>query len=183
MTPVLRDDELRLVTLTLLHERPREFTELREALRERLGGNYNVAGSVLSRLLHDLERDGSVTPSHGATKLLYATTLQGEAEVRSRTDDATRITGAADSVRARADAVRTSAAEARDTLRATLTPALERGELTQRLDAAAQSFRQQLRAAARTADETGRLTPELVARVEAEILGAQARIREELDGA
>lgn len=200
MAPILLDDELRLVTLTLLHERPREFTELREALRVRFGGDYNVASSVLSRLLHDLERDGSVTLSHGATNL-YSTTIQGEAEVTARVEESARITGGGESVRARADAVRLGAAAARDELRASLAQRVERepepkrsesepkpprdlrfarGELAQRVEAVAQRFRMQVRAFAREADASGRLTPETVASIESQILELQNRITDEL---
>ncbi|MFD2757320.1 hypothetical protein [Gulosibacter faecalis] len=217
MTGILRDDELRLVVLALLGERPREFTQVRDALRERLGAGseegpgYEVAGSALSRLLHDLVAGGAVARTTGATAL-YSTTSVGDAEVARRSAEVAALLASDDSVRSRAAAARQELAAARAALRDDLTERVHRGQaafraldatdarhsptasappnteaqpnpsrdLVQRVDAVTQTLRLAVRAETRRAAEAGTLTPEAVARIEADVLALRARMLNEL---
>ncbi len=71
--------ELRLVVLTLIHERPRHGYDLMKAIEERMGGSYSPSPGVMYPTLSWLE-DGGYTSvdTEGAGRKSYRITPEGE---------------------------------------------------------------------------------------------------------
>jgi len=72
--------ELRLVVLTLIHERPRHGYELMKAIEERMAGSYSPSPGVMYPTLSWLEDGGyTIVDTEGAGRKRYRITPDGEA--------------------------------------------------------------------------------------------------------
>ncbi|QTE30302.1 PadR family transcriptional regulator [Pengzhenrongella sicca] len=126
MAQVFAHGQLRLYLLSLLESGPKLGYELIVALSDRFGGTYRPsAGTVYPRLAR-LEEEGLVRRSDERRKGEYALTDAGRAEIEARRGDLAALEeGLAETVRARAQAVRADVRGSMSGLRAHLAAAAQ----------------------------------------------------------
>ncbi|HEY5515665.1 MAG TPA: PadR family transcriptional regulator [Pengzhenrongella sp.] len=126
MAPVFAHGQLRLYLLSLLESGPKLGYELIIALSDRFGGTYRPSpGTVYPRLAR-LEEEGLVRRSDEGRKGTYALTDAGRREVAARSADLAALEeGLAETVRARAEQVRSDVRGSMAGLRADLAAAAQ----------------------------------------------------------
>ncbi|WP_125776815.1 PadR family transcriptional regulator [Antribacter gilvus] len=126
MPPVFAHGELRLYLLALLVAGPRHGYELMTELAERFGGTYRPSAGTIYPRLARLEEEGLVLRSDTGRRTTYELTPQGRAEVAARWEDIRRLeSSVAETVRARADALRADIMSTMNGLRAELAAAAQ----------------------------------------------------------
>lgn len=177
MASVFAHGELRLYLLALLESGPKHGYELMTELSDRFGGTYRPSAGTIYPRLARLEEEGLVRRSDEARKSTYELTPAGRAEVMARQADVAALEdGIAQTVRTRAQALRTdiegsmqglraelaaAAQEARVRPRPAASPDPRRGDsYARRVEAEAlvQRFRDDVRADLRQADASSAVT-------------------------
>ncbi|MHA7134596.1 PadR family transcriptional regulator [Oerskovia turbata] len=177
MASVFAHGELRLYLLALLEAGPKHGYELMTELSDRFGGTYRPSAGTIYPRLARLEGEGLVRRSDSGRKSTYELTPAGRAEVAARRSDVAALEdGIAETMRARAHALRAdiqgsmrglraelaaAAQEARVRPRPAAPPDPRRGEsYARRVEAEAmlQRFRDDVRADLRQADASSAVT-------------------------
>jgi len=101
-------DDLQLVTLALLAEKPRHGYELIKELDERSGGFYSPSPGMVYPALTYLEEIGYATVTAEGTKKLYTITEAGKAHLADNRKDAEAMLGQLDRIKAKMERVRSA---------------------------------------------------------------------------
>ncbi|MCB7138085.1 PadR family transcriptional regulator [Cellulosimicrobium marinum] len=126
MATVFAHGELRLYLLALLDSGPKHGYELITELAERFGGTYRPSAGTIYPRLGRLEDEGLVHRTVEGRKTTYELTPAGRAEVEARRADVVRLEhGIAETVRARALALRADVHGSLQGLRAELAAAAQ----------------------------------------------------------
>lgn len=119
--PVFAHGQLRLYLLALLDDAPRHGYDLIRALSDRFGGTYQPSPGTIYPRLARLEEEGLVTKEENGRKSIYRITEAGKAELEARRGELAEVeVDIAETVRDRADDLRTDVRTQMSSLRADL---------------------------------------------------------------
>ncbi len=195
MTNVFAHGRLRLYLLSLLAEAPMHGYDLIQALSERFGGTYSPSAGTIYPRLAKLEEEGLVTKTADGRKTVYHITESGRRELEARSRELDEIENEmTDSVRRLADEVRAGVNQAMKSLRADLASAAREAKdyaqsapvtsndrvrsmtRAREVEAALNTFRQDLRTAVRSYAAHANLSDELVTQLRERLHEAHADI-------